>query len=114
MCLSVPISFECEIGNKTEYLIAAKKTPQQFQENPIIHWEAIAWVCRPTFLWVIEIIFALINLTEALLMAYLNYKVRRLEKNKKNNKTKVTALAAWSNVSISNDALNSHFVTKTL
>jgi hypothetical protein len=44
-------------------------------DNPIIHWEAIWWIERPTALWVIEVIFALISLVEALLVAYLSYKV---------------------------------------
>nr|CAH0111362.1 unnamed protein product [Daphnia galeata] len=43
-------------------------------DNPIIHWEAIWWIERPTALWVIEVIFALISLVEALLVAYLSYK----------------------------------------
>ncbi len=43
-------------------------------DNPIIHWEAIWWIERPTALWVIEIFFALISLVEALLVAYLSYK----------------------------------------
>ena len=68
-------SYECEVGNKTEYLVAYEKTPQQFQDNPIIHWEAIIWIYRPMFLWIIEIFFAVISLTEALLVAYLSYKV---------------------------------------
>lgn len=68
-------SYGCEIGNKTEYLAAYEKTPQQFMDNPIIHWEAIWWIERPTALWVIEVVFALISLIEALLVAYLSYKV---------------------------------------
>ena len=44
-------------------------------DNPIIHWEAIWWIERPTALWIIEIFFALISLVEALLVAYLSYKV---------------------------------------
>lgn len=63
------------MGNKTEYLAAYEKTPQQFMDNPIIHWEAIWWIERPTALWVIEVIFALISLIEAFLVAYLSYKV---------------------------------------
>ncbi len=69
------LSYECPVGNKTDYLAAYGKTPQQFQDNPIIHWEAIIWIYRPVFLWIIEILFALIGLTEALLVAYLSYKV---------------------------------------
>ena len=63
------------MGNKSEYLAAYEKTPQQFMDNPIIHWEAIWWIERPTALWIIEIFFALISLVEALLVAYLSYKV---------------------------------------
>ncbi|XP_045035662.1 potassium channel subfamily T member 2 isoform X3 [Daphnia magna] len=66
--------YGCEVGNKTEYLAAYEKTPQQFMDNPIIHWEAIWWIERPTALWVIEVIFALISLIEAFLVAYLSYK----------------------------------------
>ncbi|XP_046657838.1 potassium channel subfamily T member 2-like isoform X2 [Daphnia pulicaria] len=66
--------YGCEVGNKSEYLAAYEKTPQQFMDNPIIHWEAIWWIDRPTALWVIEVIFALISLVEALLVAYLSYK----------------------------------------
>ncbi|EFX69876.1 hypothetical protein DAPPUDRAFT_61826, partial [Daphnia pulex] len=67
--------YGCEVGNKSEYLAAYEKTPQQFMDNPIIHWEAIWWIERPTALWVIEVIFALISLVEALLVAYLSYKM---------------------------------------
>ena len=63
------------MGNKTEYLLAYEKTLQQFQENPIIHWEAIWWIQRPLALWIVELIFAIISLVEALLVAYLSYKV---------------------------------------
>ena len=45
-------------------------------DNPIIHWEAIWWIKRPTALWIVEVIFAFISLAESLLVAYLNYKVR--------------------------------------
>lgn len=69
-------SYGCEVGNKSEYLAAYEKTPQQFMDNPIIHWEAIWWINRPTALWVIEVFFALISLVEALLVAYLSFKVR--------------------------------------
>lgn len=68
-------SYGCEVGNKSEYLAAYEKTPQQFMDNPIIHWEAIWWIERPTALWVIEVFFALISLIEALLVAYLSFKV---------------------------------------
>ena len=68
-------SYDCEVGNKSEYLLAYDKTLQQFQENPIIHWEAIWWIQRPLALWIVELIFAVISLVEALLVAYLSYKV---------------------------------------
>jgi potassium channel subfamily T protein 1 len=51
-------------------------TEEEFQENPIINWEAILWVNRSLSLWVIQVILAVISLTEALLLAYLGYKVR--------------------------------------
>jgi potassium channel subfamily T protein 1 len=51
-------------------------TEEEFQENPIINWEAILWVNRSLSLWVIQVILAIISLTEALLLAYLGYKVR--------------------------------------
>lgn len=70
------ISHGCEVGNKSEYLAAYEKTPQQFMDNPIIHWEAIWWIQRPTALWIVELIFAFISLAESILVAYLNYKVR--------------------------------------
>jgi potassium channel subfamily T protein 1 len=53
-------------------------TEEEFQENPIINWDAILWVNRSLSLWVIQVILAMISLTEALLLAYLGYKVRRL------------------------------------
>jgi potassium channel subfamily T protein 1 len=53
-------------------------TEEEFQENPLINWEAILWVNRPLALWVIQVILAIISLTEALLLAYLGYKVRLL------------------------------------
>ena len=47
-----------------------------FQENPIINWDAIWWVNRPVYLWTVQVILAMISLTQALLLAYLGYKVR--------------------------------------
>jgi len=46
-----------------------------FQENPIINWDAIWWVNRPMELWCVQVVLAIISLTEALLLAYLGYKV---------------------------------------
>lgn len=70
-------SFGCTVGNKSEFLRSARLTEEEFQENPIINWDAILWVNRPTALWAIQLILALISLTEALLVAYLGYKVRK-------------------------------------
>lgn len=68
-------SFGCTVGNKTEFLESATLTEEAFQERPIINWDAILWVNRPTELWAIQLILALISLTEALLLTYLGYKV---------------------------------------
>ncbi|XP_037915525.1 potassium channel subfamily T member 2 isoform X5 [Hermetia illucens] len=64
----------CTVGNKTEFLESALLTEEAFQENPIINWDAILWVNRPTFLWAIQLVLALVSLTEALLLTYLGYK----------------------------------------
>lgn len=69
------LSYGCTPGNKTEYKISANLTEEKFQENPIINWDAIVWVNRPLKLWVVQVILAMISLTEALLLAYLGYKV---------------------------------------
>uniref|UniRef100_A0AAG5DBM0 RCK N-terminal domain-containing protein n=1 Tax=Anopheles atroparvus TaxID=41427 RepID=A0AAG5DBM0_ANOAO len=66
--------YGCKVGNKTEFLWSATRTEEAFQEDPIINWDAILWVNRPTELWAVQLILALISLTEALLMAYLGYK----------------------------------------
>lgn len=71
-------SFGCVPGNKTEFIISANLTEEKFQENPIINWDAILWVNRPLQLWFIQLILAMISLVEALLLAYLGYKVRIL------------------------------------
>ncbi|KAJ8977452.1 hypothetical protein NQ317_002567, partial [Molorchus minor] len=49
---------------------------RKIQENPIINWDAILWVNRPLELWVVQVILAIISLTEALLLAYLGYKIQ--------------------------------------
>uniref|UniRef100_A0A182LZG7 RCK N-terminal domain-containing protein n=1 Tax=Anopheles culicifacies TaxID=139723 RepID=A0A182LZG7_9DIPT len=67
-------SYGCKVGNKTEFLWSATRTEEAFQEDPIINWDAILWVNRPTELWAVQLVLALISLTEALLMAYLGYK----------------------------------------
>lgn len=69
-------SYGCSVSNKTEFLASHNLTEEAFQENPIINWDAILWVKRPLFLWVVQSILAFISLTEALLLAYLGYKVR--------------------------------------
>lgn len=63
------------MANKSDIVLSADRTDEQFQENPIINWDAIMWVNRPLELWVVQTILALISLTEALLIAYLGYKV---------------------------------------
>lgn len=73
-------SFGCTVDDKSEFLRSANLTEEAFQENPIINWDAILWVHRPTALWAVQLILALISLTEALLVAYLGYKVRSYTK----------------------------------
>lgn len=68
-------SYGCKVSNKTEFLDSAKLTEEEFQENPIINWDAILWVNRSTELWAVQLVLALVSLTEALLIAYLGYKV---------------------------------------
>uniref|UniRef100_A0A182QNB1 RCK N-terminal domain-containing protein n=1 Tax=Anopheles farauti TaxID=69004 RepID=A0A182QNB1_9DIPT len=70
--------YGCKVGNKTEFLWSATRTEEAFQEDPIINWDAILWVNRPTELWAVQLGLALISLTEALLMAYLGYKFEQL------------------------------------
>ncbi|XP_050093221.1 potassium channel subfamily T member 2 isoform X12 [Anopheles aquasalis] len=66
--------YGCKVGNKSEFIVSAGRTEEAFQENPIINWDAILWVNRPNELWAVQLVLALISLTEALLMAYLGYK----------------------------------------
>uniref|UniRef100_A0A8D8IU91 Potassium channel subfamily T member 2 n=3 Tax=Culex pipiens TaxID=7175 RepID=A0A8D8IU91_CULPI len=66
--------YGCKVSNKTEFLDSAKLTEEEFQENPIINWDAILWVNRSTELWAVQLVLALVSLTEALLIAYLGYK----------------------------------------
>jgi potassium channel subfamily T member 1 len=68
-------SYGCVLGNKTEFHISAKLREEEFQENPIINWDAILWVLRPPELWAVQLFLALVSLIEALLIAYLSYKV---------------------------------------
>lgn len=74
-------SFGCAVGNKTEFLSSAGLTEEEFQERPIINWDAILWVNRPVELWGVQLLLALISLTEALLLTYLGYKVQPLNKH---------------------------------
>jgi hypothetical protein len=71
-------SYGCTPGDKSEYMISANLTEEKFQENPIINWDAILWVNRPLELWIVQVILAMISLTEALLLAYLGYKVSQI------------------------------------
>ncbi|XP_067632316.1 potassium channel subfamily T member 2 [Eurosta solidaginis] len=66
--------YGCSSSNKSEFLVSAQLTEEEFQENPIINWEAILWVNRPTILWAAQLILALVSLTEAVLLTYLGYK----------------------------------------
>ncbi|XP_031621152.1 potassium channel subfamily T member 2 isoform X3 [Contarinia nasturtii] len=66
--------FGCTPGNKTEFLESAALTEEAFQERPIINWDAILFVSRPTELWAVQFILAFISLTEAMLLTYLGYK----------------------------------------
>ena len=71
-------SYGCTPGNKSEFLQSEELTSEEFQDHPIINWDAILWVHRPLELWLIQLVLAMISLTEALLLAYLGYKVRLL------------------------------------
>ncbi|XP_070134971.1 potassium channel subfamily T member 2 isoform X6 [Drosophila bipectinata] len=66
--------YGCEVGNKTEFIISAQLTEEEFQENPIINWDAILWVNRPTVLWVLQLMLAMVSLTQSLVLTYLGYK----------------------------------------
>lgn len=85
-------SYGCHAGNKSEFHNSAKLREEEFQENPIINWDAILWVNRPPELWAVQLLLAMVSLTEALLIAYLSYKVRQ-----------VSDAARW---------VDPHFVTK--
>ncbi|XP_028173586.1 potassium channel subfamily T member 2 isoform X1 [Ostrinia furnacalis] len=72
-----PISascYGCRPGNKTEFEYSANLTEEEFQEHPIINWDGIIWVNRPLYLWIVQVILAMISFTEAILLAYLGYK----------------------------------------
>jgi potassium channel subfamily T protein 1 len=68
-------SYGCKVGNKTDFIKSSSLTEEAFQEKPIINWDAILWVDRPPELWIIQLILAIVSLAEALLIAYLGYKV---------------------------------------
>ncbi|XP_045137419.1 potassium channel subfamily T member 2-like isoform X9 [Portunus trituberculatus] len=56
------------------FLEYGNKTDERFQENPVINWQAVLWVNRTLPLWAIQVVVATVSLSEALLLAYLNYK----------------------------------------
>nr|XP_018901015.1 PREDICTED: potassium channel subfamily T member 2 isoform X3 [Bemisia tabaci] len=66
--------YGCTPGNKTEFLISHNLTEEEFQERPIINWEAILWVKRPGELWIVQVFLAFISLVETIILAYLGYK----------------------------------------
>ncbi|XP_045531733.1 potassium channel subfamily T member 2 isoform X4 [Pieris brassicae] len=66
--------YGCKPGNKSVFEYSANLTEEEFQEHPIINWDGIVWVNRPLFLWVLQVILAMISLSEAILLAYLGYK----------------------------------------
>ncbi|XP_043467890.1 potassium channel subfamily T member 2 isoform X17 [Leptopilina heterotoma] len=66
--------YGCTAGNKSEFLVSRHLTGEEFQDNPTINWDAILWVRRPLELWIVQVILAIISLTETLLLAYLGYK----------------------------------------
>lgn len=68
-------SYGCRPGNKTEFEYSANLTEEEFQDHPIINWDGIIWVNRPLYLWIVQVILAMISFTEAILLAYLGYKV---------------------------------------
>ncbi|XP_068621412.1 potassium channel subfamily T member 2 [Battus philenor] len=72
-----PISascYGCKPGNKTEFEYSANLTEEEFQEHPIINWDGILWVNRPLYLWIVQVVLAMISFSEAILLAYLGYK----------------------------------------
>ncbi|XP_034935518.1 potassium channel subfamily T member 2 isoform X5 [Chelonus insularis] len=66
--------YGCTPGNKSDIIASQMLTEEEFQEHSTINWDAILWVRRPVELWVIQVILAIVSLTEALLLAYLGYK----------------------------------------
>ena len=68
-------SYNCTVGDKSEFTETRNLTQEEFQANPRINWDAIMWVSRPLELWFIQFILAVISLSETLLLTYLGYKV---------------------------------------
>lgn len=73
--LSLLHSYDCENLENSIFKAMRNKTDEQFMESPIINWNAILWVNRPLALWTTQVAVAVVSLSEALLLAYLNYKV---------------------------------------
>ncbi|XP_047741157.1 potassium channel subfamily T member 2, partial [Hyalella azteca] len=72
-----PISancYGCGSADNAIFKASQNKTDEQFMEYPIINWKAIIWVNRPLPLWVLQVAVSIVSLSEALLLAYLNYK----------------------------------------
>ncbi|XP_068216302.1 LOW QUALITY PROTEIN: potassium channel subfamily T member 2-like [Palaemon carinicauda] len=67
--------YDCEPDNKTIsfFMFHGNKTDEQFQESPQINWQAVLWVNRTMPLWAIQVAVAIVSLSEALLLAYLNF-----------------------------------------
>lgn len=65
-------------------------TEEEFQEHPIINWDGIIWVNRPLYLWIVQVILAMISFTEAILLAYLGYKVSVAYNNILSNLIRIT------------------------
>jgi potassium channel subfamily T protein 1 len=71
-------SYGCEEENpsaKFDYLVALNMTEERFRDNPIINWDAIVWIKRPIYMWIFQILLAIVSLSESILLAYLGYKV---------------------------------------
>ncbi|XP_011298769.1 potassium channel subfamily T member 1 [Fopius arisanus] len=68
--------YGCTPGNKSDILASQMLTEEEFQDHSTINWDAILWVRRPLELWVVQVILAMVSLAEALLLAYLGYKVK--------------------------------------
>nr|CAD7438294.1 unnamed protein product [Timema bartmani] len=86
--------YDCPQSNKSEFYEASTLTEEEFQETPIINWDAILWVNRPLILWIIQVILAVISLIEALLLAYLGYKTEAAASRSNEFETSVLDRAA--------------------